>query len=496
MLTRVASLKASSLPEWFSRDLIEALPAAVYVCDAASVLIGYNSRASTLWGRQPIIGDTQERFCGAYRMYTSDGIYLPHDQTPMAMVMVEHKATGLFEAMIEREDGARRNVMASVAPLFDDAGAYIGFVNCVQDITERKRAEQRETEVRDALRTARQSLHDNDRTLSSLSVINADLIESGLFLKGILNSVSDRIEVLDCEGCIQFMNAHGQQALEIDDFDVVKGGSWADAYCGDQSFAAKAAIAMAKAGGVGRFETFAPTLKGNMLWWDVVVTKIADQIENSGNLLAISRDATERKESEEARKLLGQELQHRLKNTLAMVQAIANQTLKSATSLDEAKKVLSSRIGILGRAHDILLHESGTSADLVSIVAAMVDLHADRRERFIVDGPNVQFGPKAAMAMALALHELATNAQKYGALSNDDGKVALHWSVSEAGMLRLEWSEQDGPEVKHPSAKGFGSRLTQSMLSGSIGGTPVVSYEPTGFRFVVEADLKVIQTPA
>ena len=160
------------------------------------------------------------------------------------------------------------------------------------------------------------------------------------------------------------------------------------------------------------------------------------------------------------------------------------------------KKVLSSRIGILGRAHDILLHESGTSADLVSIVAAMVDLHADRRERFIVEGPNVQFGPKAAMAMALALHELATNAQKYGALSNDDGKVALHWSVSEAGMLRLEWSEQDGPEVKHPSAKGFGSRLTQSMLSGSIGGTPVVSYEPTGFRFVVEADLKVIQTPA
>jgi PAS domain S-box-containing protein len=482
-----------TLPDWFSRHLIDALPIAVYICDAQSVLIEYNTRAAELWGRHPVLGDPKQRFCGAHRIYTAQGDFLPHDRTPMATVMREHTPTGPFEAIIEREDGTRRDVIASVAPLFDEAGLYVGFANCVQDVTDQKHAERRETNVREALRVARRSLRETDKTLSSLQRINTNLIESGQFLTGILDSVSDCIEVLDASGCILFMNREGQRAMEVDDFDTVRGRDWALEFCGDESAAATAAIAFAREGGVGRFETLAPTLKGNLLWWEVVVTRMADEQEVAGHFLAISRDITERKASEEARKLLSQELQHRLKNTLAMVQAIAIQSLKNATSLDEAKNALSKRIAILGRAHDILLHDSGSSADLVSIVGAMVDLHADRRERFIVEGTNVHFGPKAAMAMALALHELATNAQKYGALSNDDGHVEIRWSVTDDGRLDLSWTEEGGPAVAPPTAKGFGSRLTQAMLSGSIGGVPDVNYAPTGVTFTVSADLKVIQ---
>lgn len=482
----------AGLPKWFSRDLIDALPTGVYICDANSLLTSYNTRAAEIWGRAPVLGDTQHRFCGAHRLFLSDGTFVPHDQTPMANVAATGQASGVFEAIVEREDGSRRNVLASVAPLFDDDGSYIGFVNCVQDITEGKNTEHRETAVREALAVAKRSLRENDRTLSALGRVNADLVESEQFLQGILDSVSDCIEVLDADGRIQFMNRNGLAAMEIEDFEAVKGGDWAELYCGDQVQAAKAAIAMAQAGGIGRFETRAPTLKGNVLWWDVAVTPIAG-VSNKGMLLAISRDVSDKKAGEEARRLLGLELQHRLKNTIAMVQAIANQTLRTAGSLDEAKAVLSNRITMLGKAHDILLRENGSSADLVSIVGAMIDLHADRRERFIVKGVNVNFGPKAAMAMALALHELATNAHKYGALLTDSGEVHIAWELIEGERLAFHWVETGGPPVEQPVSKGFGSRLTQSVLSASIGGTPTVSYEPEGFRFDVNADLRLVQ---
>lgn len=481
------------LPAWYSRDLIEALPIGVYICDARAVIVAYNSKAAEIWGREPVLGDTQNRFSGASRFYRADGAFVPHDETPMATVQKTRSASEPFEAILERQDGTRRNVLASAAPLFDEARSYLGFVTCVQDITASHATREREAAVRDALASAKRTLRTTDRTLTELSQVNAELIESEQFLQGILDSVSDCIEVLDAEGHIQFMNRDGLRAMEIDDFESVRGGNWAEDFCGEQVEAARGAIALAKAGGIGRFETQAPTFKGTMLWWDIAVTPIADGPSGRGLLLAISRDISEKKANEEARKLLGQELQHRLKNTIAMVQAIANQSLRNATSLDEAKTVLSNRIAILGRAHDILLQEEGSSADLVSIVGAMVDLHADRRERFVVEGINVNFGPKAAMGMALALHELATNAQKYGALSSDDGMIEVRWELVDTSQLAFRWIESGGPPVDEPASKGFGSRLTQVMLADSIGATPAVSYARSGFKFEFIASLAKIQ---
>ena len=125
---------------WFSRDLIENMPIAVYACDADGVLALYNKRAVELWGVTPTPGDTQQRFCGAHRLYRADGTFVPHHETPLADVLKNREAVA-FEAIVERPDGTQRYVSANVAPLFNDAGTFVGFVNCVLDTTEAKRAE-------------------------------------------------------------------------------------------------------------------------------------------------------------------------------------------------------------------------------------------------------------------------------------------------------------------------------------------------------------------
>ena len=131
---------------WFNRDLIENMPVGVYVCDHEGVLVAYNKKAATIWGREPVLGDSQQRFCGAHRLHLSDGTYVPHHLTPLAQVL-ETQQPYAFEAMVGRPDGTLRNVAANVAPLFDDQGKFVGFVNCVLDITDSKRT----TEHRDRM---------------------------------------------------------------------------------------------------------------------------------------------------------------------------------------------------------------------------------------------------------------------------------------------------------------------------------------------------------
>jgi PAS domain S-box-containing protein len=149
----LASSSAMPWSGWFNRDLIENMPVGVYVCDADGVLVAYNRRAATLWGKTPTLGDTQQKFCGAHRMHLSDGTFIPHNQTPMAMVLTTHQPVA-FEAMVGRPDGSLRNVSANVAPLFNDDQVFIGFVNCVLDITDSKRA----AETRDRMWNLSQDL--------------------------------------------------------------------------------------------------------------------------------------------------------------------------------------------------------------------------------------------------------------------------------------------------------------------------------------------------
>lgn len=203
--------------------------------------------------------------------------------------------------------------------------------------------------------------------------------------------------------------------------------------------------------------------------------------------------------AEEQQHLRTREVGHRFKNLLAMVQAIATQTMRSATDLAGASDVLAGRLAALGQSHDLLLDGEIGISPMRDVVARALDLRADAADRFDLSGPEVPVGGKVALSLSLMLHELATNAIKYGALSNDVGRVAVRWEIRTEGedeRLRLVWRERGGPPVAPPMRKGFGSRLIERGLAGQVGGIVQFDYAPDGLTFTVEAPLAAFKIGA
>lgn len=194
-------------------------------------------------------------------------------------------------------------------------------------------------------------------------------------------------------------------------------------------------------------------------------------------------------------RLMVNELNHRVKNTLATVQAIATLTLRTDESPEQLRENLTARILALSKAHDVLTDTQWAGADLREIAARTgVPFESnDHVRRLRIDGPVVRLPPRTAIAVALAFHELATNAAKYGALSVAGGHVNLRWSF--AGLdgnrrLKIVWREVGGPPVKPPRRTGFGSRLIQRGLSADLNGSVVVDYRPEGVVCTIEAKLE------
>ena len=201
--------------------------------------------------------------------------------------------------------------------------------------------------------------------------------------------------------------------------------------------------------------------------------------------------------AEERQTILNQELSHRMKNTLAMVQGIATQTMRNAVNLESARDTLASRLMVFGRAHDILLADSAEGAGLAEVMQAALASHDDGMPgRIVFHGPDLPIGRRAALSFALMMHELATNAVKYGSLSRTGGHVDLSWQVDGSAAdpeLQLEWREAGGPEVKPPNRKGFGSRLIERGLAGSLGGQVSLTYAPEGLVCRVTASVKALR---
>lgn len=212
----------------------------------------------------------------------------------------------------------------------------------------------------------------------------------------------------------------------------------------------------------------------------------------SGDVVGVfveGQDMTERVRGEQHLRLVVNELNHRVKNTLAMIQAIAAQTLGSAADLEQAKGAFSARIMALARANDLLTGENWEGASLLDLVASVSVAHAGNQpNRFSAKGPIVRLSPKTAMALSMGLHELATNAVKYGALSVAEGRVDVSWRTAD-GRLRIEWRETGGPAVAPPARRGFGSRLVERGLAAEMGGTAEMHFEPEGLVCVIDAPL-------
>ncbi len=206
-------------------------------------------------------------------------------------------------------------------------------------------------------------------------------------------------------------------------------------------------------------------------------------------------DITERHRTDEHLKLVVNELNHRVKNNLAMTQAIAAQTFRGAVDVADAQKKFSDRIMALGQANDLLTGERGAGVLLKGVIEQAVQPHCGDVARLGIEGPDVSLSPKTALSLSLAMHELATNAIKHGAWSSDAGSVAIGWRTympTEGGeRIHIEWRERGGPAVSQPGRRGFGSRLIERGLSAEMGGEVRMMFESDGLVCTIDAPLTV-----
>lgn len=193
---------------------------------------------------------------------------------------------------------------------------------------------------------------------------------------------------------------------------------------------------------------------------------------------ALARSFAAKAESERHQQLLVGELNHRVKNTLSIVQSLARQTFRGHQSPADAIHAFEARLQALAAAHNLLTKQRWESASMVEIIRTALAPFCDER-RCRLDGPDLQLTPQTAVSLALALHELGTNASKYGALSNDDGQVEVTWTSGEGDFLLL-WQESGGPPVKAPTSEGFGMRLIKRSLASELRGKVEVEFPRTG----------------
>lgn len=209
-------------------------------------------------------------------------------------------------------------------------------------------------------------------------------------------------------------------------------------------------------------------------------------------MAGVSLDVTERRRAEERQQLMLNELNHRVKNTLATVQSIASQTLRTARSPAEFREAFEARLLALSQTHNLLTLENWEGAGLRAVLEAELDAFGGDGRAIIQGAEDIHLTPKAAVAMGMAFHELATNATKYGALSTARGVVTIAWTV-ENGMLDLVWTEDGGPGVIPPERSGFGSRLLRQGLSAELGGTVELDYRERGVTCSMRLPLAALE---
>ena len=212
----------------------------------------------------------------------------------------------------------------------------------------------------------------------------------------------------------------------------------------------------------------------------------------AGGVLIV-RDVTERREAERHRKLLVNELNHRVKNMLAIVQGIAHQSFRAEKS-GPGYKAFQGRLTALSAAHDLLTASDWRAAPIRDVVMGAIRPFTRGEQQFTLEGPELQLPPRMAVALAMAVHELATNATKYGALSADGGLVTIGWEARDGGeggerTLAFTWEEKGGPPVEAPSRRGFGSRMIERSLASELGGLVSIEFPREGLLCRVRAPL-------
>jgi two-component system CheB/CheR fusion protein len=360
-----------------------------------------------------------------------------------------------------RQDGAHVPVSVRGSPVLDPQGTIIGASTIARDISERRRAERR-------------------------------LDESEKRLAAIIEQATVGVAQTDLEGRIELANPRfceiaGRTAAEL------AGRRMLDlTHPDDVAENGRLFTALLAGGPAFQIDKRYVRPDGSTVWVSNHVSLIHDDDGRARGAVAVVLDISQRRAAAEQRELLLSELNHRVKNTLATVQAIALQTLGSTQDLASFRGAFLSRLMALAKTHSLLAREGWRGVGLRELLAAELAPYAtEARHGTRIDGEDVMLEPKTALAISLALHELATNAGKYGSLSVADGGVDARWSLSTHGddhppWLRLEWREHGGPPVESPIHRGFGMRLVTEGVPHELGGRADIAFDPAGVRCILE----------
>jgi PAS domain S-box-containing protein len=425
--------------------LFEQLPFAVYICDRNGLVLRYNRRAAELWGRSPKLRDPDERFCGSYRMFRPDGTLLPHHQCPMADVLRTGVPVRQQEVHIERPNGSRGIALVDIEAVKDSEGSIVGAVNCFQDVTDRKLAE-----------------------------------DAALRLAAIVESSDDAIVGKDLDGIITSWNAGAARIFGYEAEEII-GKPITILVPLDYRKEEEAIIERIRHGRrVEHYETVRQRKHGSLIDVSLSVSPVKNAEGKIIGASKIARDITERKRSEAQIVNLAREAEHRTKNILATV--LATVRLSYADTSDDLKNLIEGRIDALAKVHALFVESRWTGAELYTLVTQELSPYRDgREERVRINGPTIMLEPNTAQAIAISLHELATNAGKYGSLSAADGDVEVTWSPMADGRLGLRWTEAGGPTVATPTHRGFGTRVMENIIE-QLGGQVLFDWHDQGLR--------------
>jgi PAS domain S-box-containing protein len=252
---------------------------------------------------------------------------------------------------------------------------------------------------------------------------------------------------------------------------------------------AESEAALAQGRDLTRYEFRVIRPDGSMRWIEGAARFIYAKDGSLQRVVGTNIDIHERKVAEEHQRLMLLELNHRVKNTLAIVQAIAWQSLRADLAPAVVREAFEGRLAALSAAHDVLTQQNWEAAEIGRIITTSLAPHHAGDGRVTAQGPPLALAPKSAVALSLAIHELGTNAGKYGALSQPGGRVDVRWTTDE-GRLRLTWRESGGPPVREPERRGFGARLLEHGLADELRGVVRLEFRPEGLVCEVDARLE------
>jgi PAS domain S-box-containing protein len=437
-----------------SDELLHALPVAVYTTDAAGHITFYNAAAADLWGVRPELGKSE--FCGSWKMSWPDGTPLPHHECPMAMALKEKRPIRGMEAVAHRPDGTRVPFMAYPSPLFDASGTLIGAVNTLVDITER---------------------HENEARYRDIAAI--------------VESSEDAILTKDLNGVITSWN-HGATRLFGYAADEVIGKPVMILIPAERHDEEPTILGRIRRGErIDHYETVRQRKDGSAVDISLTVSPVRNPNGEIVGASKIARDITERRRAEQQQRLLLREMDHRVKNLLALAGGVVALSARSASTPEELASVVRDRLMALARAQALTLpvtSEGGQriepSTTLHTLIRTILSPYEGRSDgdqaRAAISGPDIQLAGSLVTTFALLLHEFATNAAKYGALSTASGHIDIACSEHE-GQFVLTWQEHGGPRIdSHADSEGFGTMLARSTVRDQLRGEILRDWRPEG----------------